>query len=225
MLAEPVRQPPQHHPGPLLGRRGVAVHPGQGHGRVPLGLPGRGHDGHNVIEQVTGDLHALERLPHGQHPVRGGDRLELGVLGGPLHPALEHGRLVAGGQVAQAQPHQEPVELGLGQLVGALVLDGVVRGQDDERLGQPACLPVHAHLALAHRLKQRRLGFRRCPVDLVGEQQLGEHRPGPEHHVGRPLVIERGADHVGGQQVRGELNAAAAVTTATTESPAHPAMT
>ena len=170
-------------------------------------VPGRPDDGHDVVEQVRADLHPLERVPHGQHTVRAGHRVQLNLLAGAGHPPAEHVGLVAAAQVAEPQPHQEPVELGLGQLVGALVLDRVVRGQDDERLRQQPGLPVHADLALAHGLEQRRLGLRRRPVDLVGQQQLGEHRPRPEHHVGRPLVIQRSADHVGRQQVGGELDA------------------
>ena len=35
-------------------------------------------------------------------------------------------------------------------------------------------------LPLRHRLQQRRLGLRRGPVDLVREEEAGEHRAGPE---------------------------------------------
>ena len=38
-------------------------------------------------------------------------------------------------------------------------------------------LAVDGHLALLHRLEQRRLGLGRRAVDLVGEQEVGEHRP------------------------------------------------
>ena len=34
----------------------------------------------------------------------------------------------------------EAVQLGLGQRIGALLLDGVLRGQHEERLGQPVPL-------------------------------------------------------------------------------------
>ena len=119
---------------------------------------------------------------------------------------LQHVCLIRRRQVAKAQPHQEPVELRLGQLVRAFVLDRVVGREHHERRRQPPGLAVHADLALAHRLKQRGLGLRRRPVDLVGQQELGEHRAGPEHHLRVALVVERGADHVRRQQVRGELD-------------------
>ena len=126
---------------------------------------------------------------------------------GPVDPPAQHVGLVVPGQVAEAQPHQEPVELRLGQLVGALVLDRVVGREHHERLRQPPRLAVDADLALAHRLEQRGLGLRRRAVDLVGQQQLGEDRAGAEHHLPVALVVQRRADHVRRQQVGGELDA------------------
>ena len=42
----------------------------------------------------------------------------------------------------------------------------------------PACrYAVDGDVALLHHLQQRRLGLRRGPVDLVGEHDVGEHRP------------------------------------------------
>jgi hypothetical protein len=149
----------------------------------------------------------LEGLAHRHHARRVGDRGQRHVLGGAPGAAAQHVRLVIGRQVAQPQPHEEPVELRLGQLIGALVLDRVVGRQHDERPGQRPRLPVDADLPLAHGLQQRGLGLRRRAVDLVGQQQLGEHRAGAEDHVAGPLVIQRRADDVGGQQVGGELNA------------------
>jgi hypothetical protein len=65
---------------------------------------------------------------------------------------------------------------------------------------------VDAHLTLGHRLEQRRLGFRWCPVDLVGQQQVRENRSGAELEPARLHVVHRRAQQVGGQQVRGELH-------------------
>ena len=79
-------------------------------------------------------------------------------------------------RVADVELEQEPVELGLGQRVGALLLDRVLGGDDDERLRQRVGVALDRHLALLHRLEQGGLRLRRRAVDLVGEEQVGEHR-------------------------------------------------
>ena len=50
--------------------------------------------------------------------------------------ASQHLLLLLGGRVADLELEQEAVELGLRQRVGALVLDRVLGGDDDERVGQ-----------------------------------------------------------------------------------------
>ena len=53
--------------------------------------------------------------------------IEAGVVAG------EDRQLLLGGRVADDELEQEAVELGLGQRVGALVLDRVLGGDDQER--------------------------------------------------------------------------------------------
>ena len=151
-------------------------------------------------------LHALQRLAHGQQPGGVGDlrRDRLGRAAG--EPPADHLGLALGVQVAEPDPGGEPVQLGLGQRVGALVLDRVVGGEHHERLRQRPGDPVRADLALCHRLEQGRLGLGRGPVDLVGQQQAGEDRAGPEHRLTGGQVEHGGAGQVGGQHVRGELD-------------------
>ncbi len=67
---------------------------------------------------------------------------------------------------------QEAVELRLGQRIGALMLDRVLRGDDHEPAAELMGLAVDGHIALLHRLQQGGLGLRRRAVDLVGQQQL-----------------------------------------------------
>ena len=73
---------------------------------------------------------------------------------------------------------QEPVELALGQRVGALVLDRVLGGDHHERRVERVGRAVDRDLALLHRLEQRRLRLGRGPVDLVAEDDVGEDGPG-----------------------------------------------
>ena len=99
------------------------------------------------------------------------------VLQGRLRGLLgKHARLVGVAGVADRHPHGEPVELRLGQRVGALVLHRVLGRDHQERALENVRLAVHGDLCLLHRLEQRRLGLRRCAVDLVDEQDVREHR-------------------------------------------------
>ena len=66
------------------------------------------------------------------------------------------------------------------------------------------------HGAFLHGFEQRALGLGRGAVDLVGEEQVGEHRPllVLEFQLAAARVLEQfGADDVRGHQVRGELDA------------------
>ena len=123
--------------------------------------------------------------------------------------AGQHLLLLRGVRVAHRQLEQEPVELRLGQRVGALVLHRVLRGDDDERIGQRVGLALDRDLALLHRLEQRGLRLRRRAVDLVGQQDVGEHGPGPEPEpaaTGHPTVEDELTGHVGGHEVGRELD-------------------
>ena len=71
----------------------------------------------------------------------------------------------------------EAVELGLGQRVGAFLLDRVLRGDDEERLRQVVGLLADGDLAFLHGLQQGGLRLGRRAVDLVGQEDVGEDRP------------------------------------------------
>jgi hypothetical protein len=68
-------------------------------------------------------------------------------------------------------------------------------------------LQADRHLPLLHDLQQGALHLGRRPVDLVGEQQVGEHRAERGVEIPRLLVVDARADQVGGHQVWGELDA------------------
>ncbi len=63
---------------------------------------------------------------------------------------------------------------------------------------------------LLHGLQQGRLRLRRGPVDLVGEHDVREDRPRPEHHLlpirGLVLLQDLRSRDVGGHEVRRELD-------------------
>jgi hypothetical protein len=72
-------------------------------------------------------------------------------------------------------------------------------------------LALDADLALLHRLEQGGLRLRRRAVDLVGQQDVGEHGAGPEPEATGGGARRRGveddlAGHVGRHEVGGELD-------------------
>ena len=68
--------------------------------------------------------------------------------------------------------------------------------------------PAAVTWCILHRFEERRLRFRRRPVDFVGEDDLREDRPGhePESAVSVGLVEHLGAGDVGGHEVWRELD-------------------
>ncbi len=110
-------------------------------------------------------------------------------------------------RVADVDLEQEAVPLGLGQRVDALVLDRVLRGHHQERVGQREGLAADRHVAFLHDLQQRRLHLRRRAVDLVGEQEVDHHRAELGVELLLALPVDAGTDDVGGHQVGRELDA------------------
>ena len=115
-------------------------------------------------------------------------------------------------RIAEFEPHQETIELGLRQWKGADLVRRVLRGDDEKRLRKGARVAVDRDLVFLHRLEQCALRLGRRPVDLVGEDQLREYRPRLEFEFAAGLPEHRDADDIGWQQVAGELDAAEAQT-------------
>ena len=109
-------------------------------------------------------------------------------------------------RIAQAHAHQEAIELRLRQAIGAELLMRILRGDHEERLGQRVGHAIDADLTLLHRLQQRALRFGAGAIDLIGQQQLGEHRAAAELEFVRVAIEDRYPDDVGRQHVAGELH-------------------
>jgi hypothetical protein len=183
------------------------------------------HDRRHVARDLVGNAGRVE-LPPGLRELRGLDhRLDFlqGRRPDAAMPEAEDLPLLVLLRVAKRKLEEEAVELGLGQRVRALVLDRVLRGEDEERLGQLPGRPLDRHLPLLHRLEQRGLRLGRRPVDLVREQHARENgtrtegelaavqRQRPQEvrgeHVGcelgaTELEAERARDRVGYQRLR-----------------------
>ena len=90
---------------------------------------------------------------------------------------------LVGGGIVDLDVEHEPVELRFGQRIGAFLLDRVLRGDREERIGQVVGRLADRHFALLHRLQQRGLRLRRRAVDFVGQQDVGEDRPLDEAEI------------------------------------------
>lgn len=93
----------------------------------------------------------------------------------------------------------EAVDLAFRKRVGSGVLGGVLRGDHEEWIGQLARHTFSGDLMLAHGLEQRALRARRGAVDFVCEQNVGEDRPFTELETAVLLLVDAGAQNVGGQ--------------------------
>ena len=115
--------------------------------------------------------------------------------------------LAGGIGIADAQAHEEAVELRLGQRVGAVVLDGILRGDHHEGPRQGMRVAVDGDLAFVHGFEQGGLGLGRGAVDLVGQQEVAEDGPGLEFEGFGVGVVDGDAEDIAGQHVAGELQA------------------
>ena len=143
-------------------------------GRLLVAWTGGSDEPGDVIDRVVGDRH------------RGDQLLEVRDRLGREH-LLEFGGFSLGGRgedlllffvrwVADPDIEHEAVELGFGQGVGAFLLDGILGGDDEERVREVQGLLADGDLTLLHGLEQRGLGLGRGPVDLVGEDDVREDR-------------------------------------------------
>jgi len=89
---------------------------------------------------------------------------------------------------------------------GAAGADRVLRGNHEKGIRQGPRGTFNGDLALLHGFEQGALAFRRSPVDLVSQHQLGEDRPRMEDELPAVLVEHRGAEDIARQQVGGELD-------------------
>ena len=165
---------------------------------------------HRVVDHVIGhgnlshDFLQLDDLLTRQH----GTGVGIPDIGGLAHD-LEF--LIAIGIVDDDFEH-EAVLLGLGQRIGAFLLDGVLRGQHEERRRQIVPLATDGDLLFLHGLEKRGLRLGRRTVDLIRQKHVGEHRAGDELQLaiagGLVLLDHVRAGDVRGHQVRRELDPA-----------------
>ena len=95
-------------------------------------------------------------------------------LGGPTRGQLDDPAFLVLRGVFDDHLEHEAIKLGLGQGVGAFLLDGVLGGHHDEGFFERVGLAAHGDLALLHGFQQGRLGLGRGAVDLVSQDCVGK---------------------------------------------------
>jgi hypothetical protein len=117
---------------------------------------GGAHEGEDGLDHRLADRQAAHQALGGGEVLRGHHRARFGLLGaGGVEQDLPLGVAVG---IVDVDLHQESVELGFGQWVGAFLLQRVLRRQHMERLGQVMAHAGDGDVALLHGLQQGRLG-------------------------------------------------------------------
>ena len=130
------------------------------------------------------------------------------MVGGEL-PCQRRGPAISIVAPADDSPvlEHETVDLSLRQRISALLLDGILRGQNQERRIQLEGLVADGYLLFLHRLQQRALHLGWRPVHLVGQDEVGEYRPFLDAEIAGAGIVYPRAYQICRQQVGGELDA------------------
>ena len=112
-------------------------------------------------------------------------------------------------RIANLDMHHEPIELRLGQRVGALVINRVLRGHHHEQPWQRMGGASDRDLPLFHGFEQCGLDFRGGAIDFVGQHDVAEDgaRLIAKFAAAIASVVDLGSGDVRRQQVGCELNA------------------
>ena len=187
-------------------RRGAILDEGAQVELVGLRLARGEDDVDDVVLDLVVDVDLVDQGARAEDLVGGHHGADALVVPRHRHPVEDLALLLARG-IADAELQHEAVDLGLGEGVGPLLLDRVLRGEDEERVGQRVRLVTDRDLMLLHRLEERALHLRGGTVDLVGEDDLCEDRPLAGGEATVAGAVDHRADQVGGQEVGRELDA------------------
>ena len=169
---------------------------------------GRADEGEDGVDDLIADGEIAHEVLDGHESFGSQSRFGgLMVRGCGFNEDAAFGGLIG---VVDVDLHQEAVELGFGQGIGALLLDRVLGGEDVEGAGQIVAHAGDGDVIFLHGLKQSGLGAGAGAVDLVGHQQLREDGAFEEAEgaavIGR-LLHDFGAENIGGHQIGRELDA------------------
>ena len=177
--------------------------------RQALQEPAAGSGGRDqvldVVQQRVGNVDLLDRQLQLLQLVGRKQRLQLRDHIATVAPCQELALSLPVG-IAERNPHQEAVHLGLRQGVSAELVVRVLGGDHEERRGQGAGFAFDRDLFFLHRLQEGALGLGTGAVDFVGQQHLCKDRPRVKHKGLLAALEDGNARQVAGHQVGGELH-------------------
>ena len=119
---------------------------------------------------------------------------------------LQNGDLLVHAGIGDLFLDHETVRLGFGKRVGALLLNGVLGGDDNKNiLGHFVGNAADGHLPLLHGFQHGALGLGAGTVDLVQQDKIGEDGTEDRLELAGLLMIDLGSYNITGQQVGGTL--------------------
>ena len=169
-------------------------------------FPGGVHDLDDVPVHLGVNVYLAHGALAGENILGGGDGFE-GFDGMHHLEALKHGNFVFQLRVAQAQAHEEAIQLCLGQGEGAFVVDGILGGDQKEGREKLVIIAIGGDFAFRHGFEEGGLGARGGAVNFVSQDDLGKDGAGPEFKLGGLGIENAVAGNVVGQQVGGTLDA------------------
>ncbi len=148
---------------------------------------GAGGEFDGVAGDVFGDGHLFHDLLEGLELLSGEEAMD--GLFFSTRGAGDDGDFFVLAEVVDDDVQHEAVELRLGQRIGAFHLDGVLRGEHEEGLGERHGVSGDGDLMLLHGLQQRGLGLWRRAVDLIREDHVGKDGAFVEDHAAALLGV------------------------------------
>ena len=105
---------------------------------------------------------------------------------------------------------QKSISLCFRKRISSLLLDRILRRQNEEGFVEPVSGPPNRHFMLLHGLQQCRLGLWRRSVNFIGKEHLRKDRPLIKHQITMTclaiLLDDIGTRNVRWHQVRCELD-------------------
>jgi hypothetical protein len=174
--------------------------------RELIGMASAVDDFEGVVDEAGIDFNVGDGFLHGQDVGDVGDRFERAdwIVRGA---AAQDGAFGFVRWIAHFHAHKETVELGFGERVCAVMLDGILRGDDEEGLRELQGAAVDGDLGFVHGFEKCGLGARGGAIDFVGENDVGEDGAGAKFEVAGFGIVDADPENIAGQKIGSELNA------------------